>query len=129
MICIYKNKEHNGRLVDQETIVTQCVGMHRTGVQSYNPANKQTYFHTSSEQIQACRPTGDVFFFNFFPVFFPSLVFSYSFSFFLEIIHTQGYRHTGIEQYKTCFLFFQMKHKPYRLDITTSTGSRGVSCE
>ena len=80
---IYNNKEagyqQRGRLIIKRPLLsglTQCVGMHRTGVQSYSPACKisklQTNRHTSSEQIQACRPTGvknymlaDVFFFSF----------------------------------------------------------------
>ena len=63
MICIYNNKEHNGRLIDQETIVVRTYPVRwnapnrRAVVQPRMQISKlQTYRHTlSSEQIQACR--------------------------------------------------------------------------
>ena len=99
MICIYNNEEHNGRLIDRETIVVRTYPVRwnapnrRAVVQPCVQISKlQTYGHTSSQRIQACRPTGvknymltDVFFFFcfcFFPFFFPSLFLSYSFFFF-----------------------------------------------
>ena len=95
MICIYNNEEHNGRLIDRETIVVRTYPVRwnapnrRAVVQPRMQISKlQTYGHTSSERMQACCPTGvknymlaDVFFF-FFPFFFPSLFLSYSFFFF-----------------------------------------------
>ena len=88
MICIYNNNEYNGRLIDQETIVV------RTYPVRWNAPNRRAVVQprtqisklrtTSSEQKQACRPTGvknymlaKVFF--FFPFSFPSLLLSYSF--------------------------------------------------
>ena len=130
MICIYNNEEHNGRLIDRETIVVRTYPVRwnapnwRAVVQPRMQISKlQTYRHTSSDKIQACRPTGvknymlaDVFF--FFPFFFPSLFLSYSFFFFFfsEIKNTRLPPHsTSIEHYKTCclffFFFFKMKHK------------------
>ena len=153
MICIYNNKEHNGRLIDHETIVVRTYPVRwnapkrRAFVEPRMQISKlQTYRHTSSEQIQAYSSTGVknytrlptfFFFFSFFlsflPTFFLSLSLSLScllacllacflpsslppsLSFFLILFfswksNTQGYLHTGIEQYKTCCLFFQMKH-------------------
>ena len=155
MICIYNNKEHNGRLIDHETIVVRTYPVRwnapkrRAFVEPRMQISKlQTYRHTSSEQIQAYSSTGvknytrlPTFFF-FFPFFYPSFLRSFSLSFFLSLSlsfllacllasflrpslppflsflffffswksNTQGYLHTGIEQYKTCCLFFQMKH-------------------
>ena len=96
----------------------------------------QTYRHTSSEKIQACRPTGvknymltDVFvFFSIFLSFFVSFLFFFFFLFFLEIKHTRLPPHsTRIEQYKTCCFFFFFKWNtsltPYRHDKTTSCPS------
>ena len=97
MICIYNNKEHNGRLIDQETIVVRTYPVRwnapnrRAVVQPRMQVSKlQTYRHTSSEQIQACPPAGvknymlaDIFFL-FLPFFFPSLFVSlYSLFFFV----------------------------------------------
>ena len=110
MICIYNNKEHNGRLIDQETIVV------RTYPVRWNAPNRRAVVQprmqisklqtTSSEQKQACRPTGVknymlakvCFFFSFFLSIFVT------FLFFFWKSNTQGYRHTGIEQYQTCSL-------------------------
>ena len=66
VICIYNNKEHNGQLIDQGTIVVRTYPVRwnapnrRTVVQPRMQISKlQTYRHTlSSEQIQACRPAG-----------------------------------------------------------------------
>ena len=99
MICIYNNKEHNGRLIDQETIVVRTYPVRlntpngRAVVQPRMQISKlQTYRHTSSEQIQACRPAGvknfmfaHVFFFFLFS--FPSLFVSYSLFFLFEKTH------------------------------------------
>ena len=113
MICIYK--EHNGRLIDQETIVVRTYPVRwnapnrRAVVQPRIQISKlQTYRHTlSSEQIQACRPAGvknymlaDALIFFVSSSSFPSLFVSYCFFFFFRKI-IQGYRHAGIEQYKT----------------------------
>ena len=101
----YNNKEHNGWLIDQETIVVRTYPVRwnapnrRAIVQPRMQISKlQTNRHTSSEQIQACRPTGvknymhgDVFhFLSFFLSIFVSFLF-----FFLEIKHTSltPYRH------------------------------------
>ena len=158
MICIYNNKEHNGRLIDHETIVVRTYPVRwnapkrRAFVEPRMQISKlQTYRHTSSEQIQAYSSTGVknytrlptfFFFFSFFlsflPTFFLSFFLSFSLSLFLACLlacllasflrpslppflsflffffswksNTQGYLHTDIEQYKTCCLFFQMKH-------------------
>ena len=151
MICIYNNKEHNGRLIDHETIVVRTYPVcwnapkRRAFVEPRMQISKlQTYRHTSSEQIQAYSSTGvknytrlPTFFFFFLFSILPSYVLSLflslslsfllacflpsslppSLSFFLILCvffswksNTQGYLHTGIEQYKTCCLFFQMKH-------------------
>ena len=95
MICIYNNKEHNCRLIDQETIVVRTYPVRwnapnrRAVVQPRMQISKlQTYRHTlSSEQIQACRPAGvknymlaDAFYFYFSP--FPLLLCFFSFLFF-----------------------------------------------
>ena len=86
MICIYNNEEHNGRLIDRETIVV------RTYPVRWNAPNRRAVVQprmqisklqtTSSEQKQACRPTGvnnymlaEVFFCFFFPFFFSFLFF------------------------------------------------------
>ena len=125
MICIYNNKEHKSRLIDQETIVVRTYPVRWNApnrgavVQPREQISKlQTNRHTSSEQIQACRLTGvkNYMLTNvFFLFFFPSLFLSYSFFFFLKS-NTQGYRHRGIEQNKTCCL----TGTPYRHDKTTS---------
>ena len=117
VICIYNNKEHNGQLIDQDTIVVRTYPVRwnapnrRTVVQPRMQISKlQTYRHTlSSEQIQACRPAGvknymladALILFFFLP--FPFSLFCFV-VFFGKI--TQGYRHAGIEQYKTWCLFF-----------------------
>ena len=66
---------------------------------------------TSSEQKQACRPTGVKNYMLaevFFPFFFPSLLLSYSF---LEIKHPRlpSHRHRTVQNLLP--FFFQMKHK------------------
>jgi len=120
VICIYNNKEHNGRLIDQETIVVRTYPVRwnapnrRAVVQPRMQISKlQTYRHTlSSEQIQACRPAGvkncmlaDAFYFFFFLFLSFFVCFLFFVSFFFGKI-TQGYRHAGIEQCKTCCLLF-----------------------
>ena len=131
MICIYNNKEHNGRLIDQETIVVRTYPVRlnapnrRAVVQPRMQISKlQTYRHTNSEQIQACRPAGvknyklaDVFMFFFFLFSFPSLFVSYS-----NKKHTRlpPHRHRTVQ---TCCLFFfkwNTSLTPYRHDETTS---------
>ena len=107
MICIYNNEEHNGRLIDRETIVVRTYPVRwnapnrRAVVQPRMQISKlQTYRHTSSEKIQACRPTGvknymlaDVFFFFLFSSsFFVSFLF---FFLFFWKSNTQGYRPTA----------------------------------
>ena len=102
MICIYK--EHNGRLIDQETIVVRTYPVRwnapnrRAVVQPRIQISKlQTYRHTlSSEQIQACRPAGvknymlaDALIFFVSSFSFPSLFFSYCFFFFFSKNHTR----------------------------------------
>ena len=103
MICIHNNEEHNGWLSDRETIVVRIYPVRwnapnrRAVVQPRMQISKlQT---TSSEQKQACRPTGvknymlAEFLFSFF---FPSLFLSYSF---LEIKHTRlpPHRHRTVQ--------------------------------
>ena len=85
MICIYNNEEHNGRLIDRETIVV------RTYPVRWNAPNRRAVVQprmqisklqtTSSEQKQVCRPTGvknymlaEVFF-SFFLSSFVSFLF------------------------------------------------------
>ena len=99
MICIYNNKEHNGRLIDHETIVVRTYPVRwnapkrRAFVEPRMQISKlQTYRHTSSEQIQAYSSTGvknytrlPTFFFFFFPFFYPSFLRSFSLSFFLSL--------------------------------------------
>ena len=94
--------------------LTQCVGMHRTGVQSYSPAckfrnYKLTATHWAANKyklvaLQAWKTTCllTLYFFFFLP--FPFSLFCFVVFFFGKI--TQGYRHAGIEQYKTWCLFF-----------------------
>ena len=98
MICIYK--EHNGRLIDQETIVVRnypvrwnAPNRHAVVQPRMQISKLQTYRHTlSSEQIQACRPAGvknymlaDAFYFFFLPFpFLLCLFLTVSFFFFFE---------------------------------------------
>ena len=102
--------------IDQETIVVRTYPVRwnapnrRAVVQPRMQISKlQTYRHTSSEQIQACRPAGvkNYMLADVFMCFFSSF-FSFLLCLFLILTkkNTQGYRHTGIEQYKTCCLFF-----------------------
>ena len=119
----YNNKEHNGRLIDQETIVV------RTYPVRWNAPNRcavlqprmqisklQTNRHRSSEQIQACRPTGvknymlaDLFYFlSFFLSFFVSLF--RSFFLFSEIKHTRLSPHRHRTE-QNLLPFFFLKHK------------------
>ena len=117
MICIYNNKEHHGRLIDQETIVVRTYPVRwnapnrRAVVQPRMQISKlQTYRHTlSSEQIQACRPAdvknymlADAFYITslLFLSFFVCFLFFVSFLFFFFLKnHTRlpPHRHRTVQ--------------------------------